>query len=150
MLQKFAITRSEAHGLKPAFVDRVEQEHDGPPQEIRYVLAWAVGPDGVSIPGPGEPDADMIRAWAESAVRLQLRAGFGGRNRISRPRNMPVPDFVVDSILVLAQAEHEVPSLPAPALMARVAQRLRDERVERPEPVAAWTPPVPRPVFRKD
>lgn len=150
MLQKFPISRAEAHALKPAFVDRLEEEHDGPPQEIRYVLAWAVGPGGVSIPGPGEPDADMVRAWAESAVRLQLRGSFGGRSRVSRPRSMPVPDYVVDAIFVLAQAEHEIPSLPAPSLMARVATRLNSEKVERPEPVQAWSPPVPRPVVRRD
>lgn len=143
MRQEFQLTRDETLALHPRLVDRMEAET--PDQEIQYVLAWAVGPDGVSIPGPGEPDADMVRAWAERAVSFQFSiGGKKGRTKVPRPK-MPVPDLVVDTILRLAQQEHAAPTGPRPALMARVADRLMTERVERPAPEPAWVPPAPRP-----
>ena len=147
MRQEVELTREEALRLNPGMVERADAM--APEPEIRYVLAWAVGPDGVSIPGPGEPDADMVRAWAENAVSFQFALGRrSGRTRVPRPR-MPVPDIVVDTILRLARSEHESPTTPAPALMARVADRLMRERVQRPEPEPAWVPPAPAPSWRR-
>lgn len=147
MRQEFDLTRKEALELNPDMVERADAM--APEPGMRYILAWAVGPDGVSIPGPGEPDADMVRAWAENAVSFQFALGRrSGRTKVPRPR-MPVPEIVVATILRLARAEHEAPTTPAPALMARVADRLMRERATRDEPAPAWVPPAPRPSWRR-
>lgn len=138
------LNRDEMLAVSPDLVRAMDDLPEGPAVEIRYVLAWAVAPGGETVPGPGEPDADAVRAWAERAIAFQARGLATGKGPKLRrpPGKFVIPDAVVDAIHLLAQDEFE--RQPGPDLMARVAARIRsNDPIPEPKP----TFPVPRPSF---
>ncbi len=134
------IDRDTMKGIAPCLVNECEA-HDAPEAPLpAYVLAWTVGPGGQTVPGPGEVDADQVRAWAERALIFQARgypSGRRGTHRLPR-RSFVIPDCVVDAILLLAKAELD--DDPSPATLApRLAAAIKSGRI--PEP--RFEPPVP-------
>lgn len=127
------IDRDTMKGIAPSLVDECEAlDPPGAPVPA-YVLAWAVAPGGQTVPGPGEADADDLRAWAERALMFQARgypSGRRGTHRLPR-RTFVIPDAVVDAIVLLAKSELDVDATPQ-TLVPRLAAAIRAGKV--PEP----------------
>lgn len=145
---KTVLDRDAMRKVSPELVDSIEADMTSGMPTPAYVLAWAVAPGGQTVPGPGEPDADAVRAWAERALVFQARGYAQNRKggyRLPR-RNFVIPDAVVDHVLALARVEHELD--PRPALMPRVCAAITAGRpMPAPEPEPEYALPVPTPRF---
>ncbi len=144
------LDRDAMRKVSPQLVDSIEADMPEGMPTPTYMLAWAVAPGGQTVPGPGEPDADAVRAWAEKALVFQCRGYAQNRRggyRLPR-RNFVIPDAVVDHIVALARVEHDLD--PRPALMPRVCAAITAGRpmpAPAPEPEPEYAPPTPGPRF---
>jgi len=136
-----ALERDEMLKVAPDLVRDCEAGLEADAPLPAYVLAWAVAPGGQTVPGPGEQDADEVRAWAERALQFQARGSTGRRGTVRQPRrNFVIPDAVVDHVLALAA---DGPSVDGRMDVTRVLGDIAAGRPA-PAPAPALTPPTPR------